>query len=491
MGQCLQKVCPCLVSLCQKSSPPDEPAADGDAADGGAERRTGPPPPDSNSIYRALWDFQTRQGDELSFREGDLFNVLSRGDDWWEVQRIDANGRVLDSGVVPGNYLAPAESIQIQPWYFGTLTRFQAQQYLLEPENSEGAFMIRVSEKDNVGHVLSVRSSRHVKHYKILQTNGSNFFVEANHRFSSLVELVEYYRTNSLNNGDMLGNPCKKNKPSPPARLPFPKDEWELPKEEFHLDEELGSGCFAHVYRGHWKNLINVAIKILKNDSELNHREFQTEVQMLKKLRHPHLISLFAVCTASRPYWIITELMEKGSLLCFLRSPEGLFQDITSLIDMAAQVADGMSYLEEQKSIHRDLAARNVLVGGDYTCKVGDFGLARVIKEPFYITEDKRIPYKWTAPEAISHGKFSNKSDVWSFGILLYEITTYGGVPYPAMSVHEAYQQVSGGYRMPAPSKCPNFLYQIMLKCWSAEPDDRPDFRNLKTQLDRNFYEMD
>uniref|UniRef100_A0A674P9C8 non-specific protein-tyrosine kinase n=1 Tax=Takifugu rubripes TaxID=31033 RepID=A0A674P9C8_TAKRU len=115
MGQCLQKVCPCLVSLCQKSSPPDEPAADGDAADGGAERRTGPPPPDSNSIYRALWDFQTRQGDELSFREGDLFNVLSRGDDWWEVQRIDANGRVLDSGVVPGNYLAPAESIQIQP----------------------------------------------------------------------------------------------------------------------------------------------------------------------------------------------------------------------------------------------------------------------------------------------------------------------------------------------------------------------------------------
>lgn len=150
--------------------------------------------------------------------------------------------------------------------------------------------------------------------------------------------------------------------------------------------------------------LLPVFIQILcVSDSELNHREFQTEVQILKNLRHRHLLSLFAVCTASRPYWIITELMDKGSLLSFLRSelrggscssccfwlwsdgdcvsgPEGQIQDVASLIDMGAQVADGMSYLEEQKSIHRDLAARNVLVGEDYTCKVGDFGLARVIK---------------------------------------------------------------------------------------------------------------
>lgn len=138
---------------------------------------------------------------------------------------------------------------------------------------------------------------------------------------------------------------------------------------------------------------------------------------------------------------------------------EGQNQDAASLIDMATQVTDGMSYLEEQKSIHRDLAARNVLVGEDYICKVADFGLARLVKvrwstgscvssvgwieftaledkmffvqEPFYISEEKKIPYKWSAPEAISHGKFSIKSDVWSFGVLLYEIMTYGSVPYP------------------------------------------------------------
>jgi len=234
-----------------------------------------------------------------------------------------------------------------------------------------------------------------------------------------------------------------------------------------------------------------VLFPLLFTDSELNHREFQREVQILKSLRHRHLISLFAICTASAPYYIITELMEKGSLLSFLRGPEGQHQDIASLIDMGAQVADGMSYLEEQNSIHRDLAARNVLVGENYICKVADFGLARVIKEPFYITEDKKIPYKWSAPEAISHGKFSNKSDVWSFGVLLYEILTYGSAPYPAFSNQETYQQVTNGYRMPAPPTCPSSLYKIMLECWSAEPADRPDFKSLKLKLDSSSYEME
>nr|XP_043893511.1 protein-tyrosine kinase 6-like [Solea senegalensis] len=231
-------------------------------------------------------------------------------------------------------------------------------------------------------------------------------------------------------------------------------------------------------------------MSVLAVYSEVNHREFQKEVQILKNLRHRHLISLFAVCTASPPYYIITELMEKGSLLQFLRGPEGKELDASSLIDISSQVADGMSYLEEQNSIHRDLAARNVLVGGDYVCKVADFGLARVIKEPFYISKDKNIPFKWSAPEALTHGKFSSKSDVWSFGVLLYEIITYGGIPYPGFNNHEVLQQIIEGYRMPAPAKCPDFLHKIMLSCWKAEPDDRPHFKSLRHQLDSNFYEL-
>ncbi|KAL6119562.1 ptk6 [Pungitius sinensis] len=488
MGECLRKACPCLDALWQRifchkkakdvpEAPSPVPAPE--------------PVPEGGSMFTALWAFESRHPDELSFQEGDLFSVINRSGDWWSARKIEKNGRVLETGIVPKNYLERAESLQMQQWYFGQMNRFESQGHLLGSENDDGAFLIRQSEKDNVGYVLSVRSSSRVRHFKVLKADGSFFYVEYNKKFSSLIDLVEYYCCNDLNGLGPLGKPCKRKKPNTTDLCHFTVDEWELPKEEFTLEEQLGSGYFAEVYRGRWKNHINVAIKIIKNESELNHQEFQREVHILKCLRHPHLISLFATCTASAPYYIITELMVKGSLLSFLRGPEGRSQDIGSLIDMGAQVADGMSYLEEKNSIHRDLAARNVLVGEDYICKVADFGLARVIKEPFYITEDKKIPYKWSAPEAISHGMFSNKSDVWSFGILLYEILTFGGVPYPAFNNQETYQQVTDGFRMPAPAKCPESLYKIMLSCWSAEPSDRPNFVTLKVKLDSGSYEME
>ncbi|XP_078144297.1 protein-tyrosine kinase 6-like [Centroberyx gerrardi] len=498
MGESLRKACPCLEALWQRLFGDKKAGGGGGGGGGGGDGGRAPSPsppqkvekPGENSIYTALWSFEARHPDELSFRQGDLFNVISRTGDWWTARKIDQNGRVLNDGIVPNNYLARGESVDAQSWYFGKMNRFEAQSHLLGPDNAEGAFLIRLSEKDGVGYVLSVKSDSRVKHYKILQAE-NDFYVELNQHFTSLIDLVEHYCTNSLNTTGRLREACKRTEPQPTDLSHSTVDEWELPKEEFSLEEQLGTGYFADVHRGRWKNRINVAIKIIKGDSELNHGDFQREVQMLKSLRHRHLISLFAVCTASSPYYIITELMEKGSLLNFLRGPEGQHLQPVSLIDMAAQVADGMSYLEEKNSIHRDLAARNVLVGENYICKVADFGLARVIKEPFYITADKKIPYKWCAPEAISHGRFSNKSDVWSFGILLYEIITYGGVPYPAYSNQEVYQQVTNGYRMPPPPKCPDFLYDIMLECWSSEAADRPDFKNLRVRLDSCSYELE
>ncbi|KAM4736750.1 protein-tyrosine kinase 6-like [Anableps anableps] len=496
MCECLRTACSRLEPLWRWALTEKPKDGDGDGEEDPPGKRLSisplpPPRPDrasESAIYTGIWSFEARHRDELSFQEGDLLDVVSRNGDWWTARKIDSNGRVLGTGIVPHNYLARAESLQMKPWFYGTTSRFEAQNILMEPANKEAAFLVRQSERDSVGYVLSVKSNSQIRHFRIFHVN-ETFYVEQTQRFNSLVSLVGYYCNHRINNIPSLGSPCKRKKPNI-EYINHLLDGWVLPKDEFTIGDRLGSGCFSQVFRGRWKNHINVAIKILRNSS-LDNKEFQREVEILKRLHHRHLISLFAICTESTPFYIITELMEKGSLLSFLRGPEGKHQDIVSLMDMAAQVADGMSYLEEQKSIHRDLAARNVLVGENYICKVADFGLARVIKEPIYISEDKKIPYKWSAPEAISHGKFSSKSDVWSFGVLLYEIITYGGIPYPGFNNEDVYGKLMSGYRMEAPDKCPGFLHNIMLKCWQKKPEDRPNFKDVKDMLEISSYELE
>ncbi|KAL2104315.1 hypothetical protein ACEWY4_001183 [Coilia grayii] len=507
MGETGRKLCPCLQTLwdrCFRKSGDSE-GGSGKGEDGSDSKsmdnsatttshytmhsfnRTSQPNP---GIYRALWSFEARAEEELSFNVGDVFKVVNRAGDWWTAQKLDRNGRTLATGIVPFNYLACGETDDVQPWFFGKMSRFEALSHLMSSQNHEGAFLIRLSETDSVGHVLSVKVENRARHFKIYQTDGQ-YYMDRSRCFASLHDLVEHYKSNRLASVEHLGQACIREQPKPQDLSHSTVDEWELPKDEFTLEKRLGTGFFADVYQGKWKNRINVAIKILRNNEYLNQQEFHREVQILKRLRHRHLISLFAICTSSEPYYIITELMEKGNLLEFLRSREGSSLDRVCLVDMAAQVADGMCYLESQNSIHRDLAARNVLVGENYICKVADFGLARIIKEPFYLSADKKIPYKWCAPEAISHGRFSNKSDVWSFGILLYEIITYGGVPYPGFNTNEVYDHIIQGYRMPAPSNCPKFIYDIMFSCWSANPDDRPSFRHLTPDLENiNRYEL-
>ena len=210
----------------------------------------------------------------------------------------------------------------------------------------------------------------------------------------------------------------------------------------------------------------------------------------MKKLRHPKLVQLYAVCTQEDPLLIITELMSKGSLLDYLQG-DGRVLKLPQLIDMSAQVASGMAYLELHNYIHRDLAARNILVGENNICKVADFGLARLIADDEYNAhEGAKFPIKWTAPEAALYNRFSIKSDVWSFGILLTELVSYGRIPYPGMSNAEVLQQLERGYRMPCPPNTPESLYQIMLDCWKKNPVDRPTFEALLWRLE-DFFVLD
>lgn len=258
--------------------------------------------------------------------------------------------------------------------------------------------------------------------------------------------------------------------------------------------KKLGAGQFGEVWMGYYKNTKKVAIKTLK-EGTMAPEAFLQEANLMKQLQHERLVRLHAVVT-KEPILIITEFMINGCLLDFLKKDEGKKQKVTKLIDMSAQIAEGMAYIEKKNYIHRDLRAANILVNETLHCKIADFGLARIIESEYTAQEGAKFPIKWTAPEAINFGTFSIKSDVWSFGILLTEVVTYGRIPYPGMTNPEVIRSLERSYRMPRPDGCPEELYEIMLMCWKQKPEDRPTFDFLQNTLNDFFiategqYEM-
>ncbi|CAH2042482.1 unnamed protein product, partial [Iphiclides podalirius] len=380
--------------------------------------------------------------------------------------------------------------LNTMPWYFRKIKRIEAEKKLLLPENEHGAFLIRDSESRHNDFSLSVRDGDTVKHYRIRQLDEGGFFIARRTTFRTLQELVEHYSKDADGLCVALNKPCVQvEKPVTEGLSHRTRDQWEIDRSSLKFARKLGHGQFGEVWEGLWNNTTPVAIKTLKPGT-MDPKDFLAEAQIMKKLRHNKLIQLYAVCTLEEPIYIITELMKNGSLLEYLQG-KGRGLKLQQLIDMAAQIAAGMAYLESQNYIHRDLAARNVLVADANIVKIADFGLARLIKEDEYEARvGARFPIKWTAPEAANYSKFSIKSDVWSFGILLTELVTYGRIPYPGMTNAEVLHQVEHGYRMPCPQNCPAALYEIMLECWHKDPLKRPTFETLQWKLE-DFFTMD
>ena len=211
--------------------------------------------------------------------------------------------------------------------------------------------------------------------------------------------------------------------------------------------------------------------------------EFLWEAETMKTLQHPNVIKLLAVCSKGEKVCMVIEYMNHGTLLEYLRHV-GHPLKLKTLMAMAVQVASGMAYIQTQNIIHRDLAARSILVGDDLICKVSDFSEAIVHGVRIRPAQAARkVAMKWTAPEAAVHNKFSMKSDIWSFGVMMYEMVTYGRFPYPAMTNAEVLTKVQAGYRMPCPRDCPSELYKIIQECWNDDPDSRLLFQTMENTL--------
>lgn len=450
------------------------------------------PPKKDVLTVRALYDFDAINEDDLSFKKGDRMEVdeLSKSCDWW----VATNMKSGQKGYIPSNYVCTDDnSPQAQDWWFD-FDRKEADKMLLLPGNTVGTFLVRESQ-DKSSYVLSVRDSDKnsgdpcVKHYRVRKLDSGGFYISPKRTFVSIFEVIDHYSENADGLCTRLLVPCPRIRPVVQFR------ELEVDKNAIKLMNKLGAGCFGEVWKGKLRNVIDVAVKTLKAGT-MSPEAFLDEARIMHKLRHRKLVQLLAVCSTVEPIWIVTELMVNGALLDYLRKDEGKLVKFPIVVDMAAQIADAMEYLETENFVHRDLRAANILVGEHHDVKVADFGLARILQEEniYEATENTKFPIKWTAPEAALERKFSIKSDVWSFGILLYELVTFGRVPYPGMAGSEVLARVDKGYRMPRPTggiNCTEAFYDIMEKCWLRKSEQRPTFAFLHSFFDDYFINIE
>ncbi|XP_032618510.1 tyrosine-protein kinase Fer isoform X2 [Chelonoidis abingdonii] len=357
-----------------------------------------------------------------------------------------------------------------QDWYHGAIPRIEAQELLKQ----QGDFLVRESHGKPGEYVLSVFSDGQRRHF-IIQYADNQYRFEGT-GFPTIPQLIDHHYTTkqviTKKSGVVLLNPVVKDK------------KWVLNHEDVTLGELLGKGNFGEVYKGTLKDKTPVAVKTCKEDlpQELKIK-FLSEARILKQYDHPNIVKLIGVCTQRQPIYIVMELIPGGDFLSFLRKKKDELKT-KQLVKFSLDAAAGMAYLESKNCIHRDLAARNCLVGENNVLKISDFGMSRQEDDGVYSSSGlKQIPIKWTAPEALNYGRYTSESDVWSFGILLWETFSLGVCPYPGMTNQQAREQVEKGYRMSAPQKCPEEIYKIMQRCWDYKPENRPKFSEIQKEL--------
>uniref|UniRef100_A0AAR2K369 non-specific protein-tyrosine kinase n=1 Tax=Pygocentrus nattereri TaxID=42514 RepID=A0AAR2K369_PYGNA len=378
---------------------------------------------------------------DLELRKDEEYTILQICDANW----FRAKDQYGNEGYIPSNYVVEA---------LNGLEKF---------ENFWSLF------RENVGSC---------RHYNILTTQQGLFYLAEKHYFSNIPELINYHQHNAAGLVSRLKYVVSNRTQNAPSTAGLGYGVWEIDPRQLTFIRELGNGQFGVVKYGKWQGRHDVAIKMIKEGS-MSEDDFIEEAKVMMKLRHENLVQLYGVCTKQRPIYIVTEFLPNGCLLTYLRE-DLQHPSAVQLLEMCKDVSEGMAYLESQQYIHRDLAARNCLVDSNGTVKVTDFGLSRYVLDDEYMSSaGSKFPVRWSPPEVLLYCKFSSKSDIWAFGVLMWEIYTLGRMPYERMNNTEIVDKVAAGYRLYRPQMANDRIYSVMTTCWHEKADERPTFQDL------------
>uniref|UniRef100_A0A3B3ZQY0 Tyrosine-protein kinase n=1 Tax=Periophthalmus magnuspinnatus TaxID=409849 RepID=A0A3B3ZQY0_9GOBI len=392
------------------------------------------------------------------------------------------------------------------PWFHEKITREESESRLQNGSRANGKFLIRQRDM-NGSFALCLLHDGHVMHYRIDKDHASKLSIPDGKKFDTIWQLVEHYSYKPDGLLHVLTDPCSR--PGGDNALPMDSATFESPyadPEELRSftvdrsqllleDGELGSGNFGTVMKGIYKMRKTdkpVAVKILKNDdtNPAVREEMLREANVMQQLDNPYIVRMIGICEAEN-LMLVMELAELGPLHKFLQKNKSTtLKNITELVH---QVSMGMKYLEEHNFVHRDLAARNVLLVTQHYAKISDFGLSKAVGEDqnYYLAKGHgKWPVKWYAPECINFFKFSSKSDVWSFGVLMWEAFSLGQKPYKGMRGNDVMQMIESGGRMEAPANCPPEMYDLMRTCWTYKVEERPTFAVVEPRLREYYYDI-